>query len=147
MSPFNWTMYTMLPYSTDIVLTFSKWNYFPCLDLVRFLLVLTKLIHTEMWCLDLNRPHFWWHIGFLTHWGRVTIIVSDNDLSPGRQAIIWTNAGILSIRILGRNFSEILSAIRAFSFNKMHLKTSSAKWSPFCLDLNVLTVHPRGSFY
>ena len=40
----------------------------------------------------------------LTHWGRVThicvskltIIGSDNGLSPGRrQAIIWTNAGIL----------------------------------------------------
>ena len=40
----------------------------------------------------------------LTHWGRVahmcvsklTIIGRDNGLSPGRrQAIIWTNAGIL----------------------------------------------------
>ena len=42
----------------------------------------------------------------LTHWGLVTqtcvgklnIIGSDNDLSPGRrQAIIWTNTGILLI--------------------------------------------------
>ena len=30
------------------------------------------------------------------------------SLSPGRrQAIIWTNAGILSIEPLGTNFSEI----------------------------------------
>ena len=87
----------------------------------------------------------------LTHWGRVThicvskltIIGSDNGLSPGRrQAIIWTNAGILLIRTLGTNFSEILSTIHAFSSNKMHLKMSSAKWSPFCLGLNVLRFSP-----
>ena len=83
----------------------------------------------------------------LTHWGRVTHICvrkltitgSDNGLSPGRrQAIIWTNVGILLIRILGTNFSEILSEIHAFSFKKMHLKMSSAKWRPFSLGLNVL---------
>ena len=77
----------------------------------------------------------------LTHWGRVThicvskltIIGSDNGLSPGRrQAIIWTNAGILVIRTLGTNFSEILGEIRAFSFKKMHLKISSVKWRSFC---------------
>ena len=52
----------------------------------------------------------------ITHWGRVThicvseltIIGSDNGLSPGRrQAIIWTNAGILLIQPLGTNFNEI----------------------------------------
>ena len=49
------------------------------------------------------------------------IIGSDNGLSPGRrQAIIWTNAGILLNRILGINFSEILSEIHIFSFKKMH---------------------------
>ena len=48
---------------------------------------------------------------------KLTIIGSDNGLSPGRrQAIIWTNAGILLIRTLGTNFSEILTEIRAFSF-------------------------------
>ena len=87
----------------------------------------------------------------LTHWGRVThirvgkltIIVSDNGLSPGRrQAIIWTNVGILLIRLLGTNFSEILIGIETFSFKKMYLKMSSAKWRPFCLGLNVLTVSP-----
>ena len=84
----------------------------------------------------------------LTHWGRVrhicvgklTIIDSDNGLSPDRrQAIIWTNAGILIIGPWGTNFSEILVDIKAFSLKKMHLKISSAKWRPFCLGLNVLT--------
>ena len=86
-----------------------------------------------------------WHC--LTHWGRVThkcvgkltIIASDNGLSPGRrQAIIWTNAGILLIGPLRTKFNEILIKIHAFSFMKMHLKMSSAKWRPFCLGPNVL---------
>ena len=80
----------------------------------------------------------------LTHWGRVThicvskltIIGSDNGLSPGRrQAIIWTNAGILLIGPLGTNFSENLT----FLFTKIRLKVSIAKWQPFYLGLNVLT--------
>ena len=70
---------------------------------------------------------------------KLTIIGSDNGLSPGRrQAIIWTNDGLLLIGPLGTNFSEILSKIHTFSFRKMHLKTSSAKWRPFCLGLNVI---------
>ena len=49
---------------------------------------------------------------------KLTIIGSDNGLSPGRrQAIIWTNAGILLIRPLGTNSSEILIEICTFSFN------------------------------
>ena len=89
-----------------------------------------------------------WHQAItLTHWGRVThicvgkqtIIGSDNGLSPGRrQAIIWTNAGILLIGRLGTNFSDISIKIVTFSFTKMRLKVSSAKWRPFCLSLNVL---------
>ena len=84
---------------------------------------------------------------FLTHWGRVTHICvgkltsigSDNGLSPGRrQAIIWTNAGILLIRPLETNFIEILIRNQTFSFKKMHLKMSSAKWRLFYLGLNVL---------
>ena len=69
----------------------------------------------------------------------MTIIVPDNGLSPDRrQAIIWTNTGMLLIRTLETNFSEILSEIHIFSFKKMHLEMSSAKWRPFCLGLNVL---------
>ena len=86
---------------------------------------------------------------FLTHWGRVThicignitIIGSDNGLSPGRrQAITWTNIGILLIGPLGTNSSEMLIVIHTFSFKKIDLKMSSGKWQPFCLGLNVLTV-------
>ena len=77
---------------------------------------------------------------FLTHWGRathicvgkLTAIGSDNGLSLGRrQAIIWTSAGILLIGLLRTNFSDILIGIQTFSFTKMHLKMSSAKWRPF----------------
>ena len=77
------------------------------------------------------------HSILLTHWGRVThicvgkltIIGSDNGLSPGRrQAIIWTNAGILLIEHLGTNFSEIL----------FHSRKCIRKWRPFFLGLNVL---------
>ena len=70
---------------------------------------------------------------------KLTIIGSDKGLAPGqRQTIIWTNAGILLIGPLGTNFSEILIGIQTFSFKKIHLKMSSAKWHPFCLGLNVL---------
>ena len=63
-----------------------------------------------------SQPMQYAHNIDLTHWGRVThicvskltIIDSDNGLSPGRrQAIIWTNAGILLIRPSGTNFSKI----------------------------------------
>ena len=79
------------------------------------------------------------NVGSLTHWGRVThicvgnltIIGSDNGLSPGRrQAIIWTNAGT--------NLSEILGKIHSFSFAKMYLKMSSVKGRLFSLGLNEL---------
>ena len=71
--------------------------------------------------------------------GNLTIIGPDNGLSPGRrQAIIWNNAGILLIGPWGTNFSEILIGIHTFSFKKIQLKMSSAKWRPFCLGLNVL---------
>ena len=55
----------------------------------------------------------------LTQWGRVmhicvgnvSIIGSDNGLSPARrQATIWTNVGIL----LGTNFSDIFFQVHAF---------------------------------
>ena len=85
----------------------------------------------------------------LTHWGRVThicvskliIIGSDNGLSPGRrQAIIWTNDGILLIRTFRTHFSEIVSEIHTSSFKKLHFKMSSGKWRPYWLGLNVLTL-------
>ena len=90
-----------------------------------------------------NKAHFI----EINHWGRVThicvgnltIIGPDNGLSPGRrQAIIWTNAGILWIGPWGTNFSEILIGIHTFSFKKFNFQMSSGKWRPSCLGLNVL---------
>ena len=46
----------------------------------------------------------------------------------------------LLIRPLGTNFSEMLIQILAFWFMKMRLKVSSAKWWPFCLGLNELSM-------
>ena len=125
----------------------KPWAYFMGYTISQWLnttLVVTLLL-TRVYYSYVKTGVIWDHD--LTHWGRVThicvikltIIGSDNGLSPGRhQAIIWTNAGILLIGHLGTNFSEILIGIQAFSVNKMHLKMSSAKWHPFCLGLNVL---------
>ena len=70
--------------------------------------------------------------------GDLTIIGSDNGLSPGRR-IVWTNAGILLIGPSGTNFSEISIEIPTCSFKKIRLKVSSAKWRPYCFGLNALT--------
>ena len=104
---------------------------------------------TEFWfaAMTLENILIYEIFSLLTHWGRVThicvgnltIIGSDNGSSPGRrQAITWTNVGILLIRPLGTNFSEMLIASRTFSFKKPHLKMWSGKWRLFCLGLNVL---------
>ena len=99
-------------------------------------------------CLLTGWHHSKW-LALSTHWGRVTYIYvsrltitgSDNCLSPGRrQAIIWTNAGVLLIGTLGTDFSEILGEIYSFSFKKMHLKMSSAKGRLFSLGLNELSI-------
>ena len=116
------------------------------------------VLKDDIWMLTDKRPvsivSIWWRhhaADTLTHWGRVThicvskltIIGSDNGLSPGRrQAIIWTNAGIFSIGPLGTNFNETSIEIHTSSFKKIQLKISSAKWRSFCLGLNVLkTIH------
>ena len=70
-------------------------------------------------------------------WGRVThkcvskltIIGSDNGLAS-------TDDWILLCRTLGIHFSEILMEINKFSFKKMHLKLSPAKWRLIRLGLN-----------
>ena len=120
---------------------FNFWAYRLCIwqrkaydDVCHIILVLT---HDQ---LNIARD--------LNHWGRVTyicvgdltIIGSDNGLSLSRrQAIIWSNAGIVIIGPLGTNLSEILIEIYIFSFKKTHSKMSSGKWRPFCLGLNVLS--------
>ena len=66
-------------------------------------------------------------------------IGSGNGLSPAlRQAITWTNADLLSIGPLGTTFSENWIEILTFSFKKMRLKLSSAKWRSFCPGVDEL---------
>ena len=87
----------------------------------------------------------------ISHWDRVThicvgdltIIGSDNGLSPARrQAFIWTNAALLSIRPQGKCYSEIVVRIQTSSVKEIHMKMSSGKRQPFCLGLNVLEFTP-----
>ena len=67
--------------------------------------------------------------------GNLTIIGSDNSLSPGRrQAINWTYAGILLIGPLGTNFSELLIEIKTFSFKKSIWKCRLRNCGHFVLD-------------
>ena len=106
----------------------SKWTYFNAES--GFL----GLVYWLIFCLT--------HRGQVMHIcvGKLTFIGSDNGLPSGRrQAIVWTNAGILLNGHFGTNLSEILITIHTFSFKKMLLKVAPAKWHPFCLGLNVLT--------
>ena len=54
--------------------------------------------------------------------------------------IIGTN--IANSNLSKKNFSEILSEVDISSFNKMHLKKSSAKWQQFFLGFNVWENEP-----
>ena len=102
---------------------------------------------TSEW-VDLNDPTYQHHNRWInSHWARemhiciikLTIIGSDNGLSPGRhQAMICTNAGILLISLLGTNSTDILIEVHIFLLKTMHLKISSWKCWPFCIGLNVL---------
>ena len=138
--------------SCQILTVWFHYTVFPRLCCFR-LTTLSENCHSDT-LYNISRHKF--AIVILTHWGRVThicvdkltIIGSDNGLSPGRrQAIIWTSAGILLIRTLGTNFSEILGEIHSFSFSKIHLKMSSAKWRLFGLGLNELKWHVWNQFY
>ena len=84
-------------------------------------------------------------------YSKLTIIGSDNGLSPGRrQPIIWTNDGIILIGPSGTKFRKILIEIHTFLFKTMmHLQMSSGKQRPFSLRLNMLkrkvSRNPAGS--
>ena len=70
---------------------------------------------------------------------KLTIIGSDNGLSPGqRQAIIWTNAGILLTGSLVTHFNETLTQFIYFhsrkSFWKCRLENSASMSQPQCVN-------------
>ena len=118
---------------------------------------LTMLMHTFMtrrkililWhILQNSLRHIYIQNPSLTDWGRethicvskVTIIGSDNGLSPDRrQAITWSNAGILLIWTLGTNFSEILRKIYKFiqekAFQNVVWKIAAILSQPQCVKL------------
>ena len=105
----------------------QKWRAFRILHNISIMISVYTFINN-----DENNNIFHWGRATYICVGKLTIIGSDNGVSPGRrQAIIWTIAGILFIESLGTNFSEILIRIETFSFTKKHLKMSSAKWRPF----------------
>ena len=96
----------------------------------------------------------------LTHWGWVmqicvselTIIGSDNGLSPGRcQAIIWTNAGIMFIWTLGTNFSEILSEIHRFiqenAFQNVVCQMAAILSQPQCVSCRFKCLWQKMQWY
>ena len=93
---------------------------------------------------------------FATHWGHLThicivdltIIVSDNGLSPNRrQAIFWTEMGILLIGPLETNFNEILIEIQIFSFiryiSKGRLQMATILYRPQCIVISIrsMSIH------
>ena len=111
---------------TNLMILQPKW-----LSLSQFLWMFWSAAQMSSEHVDFMLFSVWSHDNLINSF----IIGSDNSLSPGRrQAIIWTNAGILWIRTLGTNFSEILSEIHAFSFKKMHLKLSSILSRPQCVN-------------
>ena len=91
----------------------------------------STLVQAMAWCRQALT-----HLPLMPHIYATTNRVSigwDNGLSPIRRpAITWTNAGLLSIGILGTHFGEIKIASHIFLFKKMHFNISSAKWRPFC---------------
>ena len=69
---------------------------------------------------------------YMRQWTRSSLIQVMAVRLVRRQAITRINAGLLSTGLLGTYFSEIWIGILSFSFKKMQLKMSSAKWRPFC---------------
>ena len=69
---------------------------------------------------------------------KLTIIGSNNGLSPGRrQSIIWTNAGILLIGPLGTNFNEtsrIIYFIQENGFQNVVRKLTEIVSRPHCVN-------------
>ena len=69
----------------------------------------------------------------------LTIIGSDNGLSPGRrQAIIWTNAGILLIEPLATNLASILSRPQCVNSHAVHLVIPEHHEQFYYLHLSIL---------
>ena len=106
----------------NVVIRINKWinKEINRINVVRGI----RFVYALPFCISDIKIMVWHTIGIkmlyvaFTHSGRIklTITGSDNGSSPGRrQAIIWTNAGILIIGPLCTNFSEIAIVIQTFS--------------------------------
>ena len=109
-------------------------------------------------CLIVSVCMFLPNAGFpLNHWGRVThilsIIGSDNGLSPGRrQTIIWTNAGILLIGSLEQTSMKFESKFINFHLRKCiskcrlenggHLVSASMCWPSVFISVPTAALAP-----
>ena len=107
----------------SFMLPIKRWIVYSVLNIWKIILSLAKCIDNLGLVYFSLAKHKW-----LTHWGRVT------HICVGER----TNAVILLIGPYGTNYSEILIQILTFSFTKMSLKVSSAKWRLFGLGLNEL---------
>ena len=88
--------------------------------------------HSFIWLYELIEAEWRIHTSV-----KYDFIGSYVGLSPvRRQAIIWTNAGLLAIGTPWTNFRDFLFEIQTFSFKLMHLNMLSGKLRPFCLGLN-----------
>ena len=76
-------------------------------------------------CTNHSHPPPYWRIYASVN--RVSMGLGNSLSSVRRQAITATNADLLSIRLLGTNFSEIRIRILSFSFKKIQLKFSAPK--------------------
>ena len=73
-----------------------------------------------------------------TRISKLNIIGLDNGFSLGWcQAIIWTNAGILLIQTLRKNFGETFIEIHISSFKHMNLKISSLHFDLYFIEISV----------
>ena len=121
----------------------TKFGNSRCEIVGRRVIFIWSLIHGSSWSgLIKVGPGVYWYQYFNSMMPSDAYIRQQTNhhcLLPGQcQAIIWISAGILLVGSLGINVSEILIEIHTFSFKKINLKLSSAKWWPFCLSLSVL---------
>ena len=76
--------------------------------------------------------------GNLTHWGRQTHVCVSKLTTTGSDNGLFDCA-------IGNKHQWNLNKNIIFSFKKLHLKMSSAKWPPFCLGLNMLNTHSKAT--
>ena len=79
---------------------------------------------------------------YMCQWTRPSLLQIMACHLISAKPLSETMLGILSNGPLGTNISETPIKIWRFSFTKMHLIMSSAKWWPFCLGLTVLMCDP-----